>query len=111
MTTRPIDRDTVENAPDRAPPTNDAASPESEADLASAHVRVVRAGHGANCSSVGSVVDALFLGAVVGSAILAAVTAALREEASSSTPGASGTGGDDSSAGDAPPSGTKATGA
>lgn len=44
------------------------------------HVRAVRLGHGANCSSVGSVVDTLFVSAVVGGAIFAAVCAALEEE-------------------------------
>lgn len=44
------------------------------------HVRAVRLGHGANCSSVGSVVDTLFLGAVAGGAIFAAVCAAMRDE-------------------------------
>ena len=34
------------------------------------HVRVVRAGHGANCSSIGSVIDTLFATAAVGSARL-----------------------------------------
>jgi hypothetical protein len=44
------------------------------------HVRVVRLGHGANCSSVGSVIDTLFATAVVGGAIFAAVAAALGQE-------------------------------
>jgi negative regulator of sigma E activity len=44
------------------------------------HVRIVRAGHGANCSSIGSVVDTLFVAAVAGGAIFAAVMAALAEE-------------------------------
>lgn len=44
------------------------------------HVRAVRVGHGANCSSVGSVVDTLFLGAAIGGAIFAAICAALRDE-------------------------------
>ena len=44
------------------------------------NVRAVRAGHGANCSSVGSVIDTLFLGAAFGGAILAAVCAAMRDE-------------------------------
>ena len=43
-------------------------------------IRSVREGHGANCSSVGSVVDTLFLGAVAGGAVLAAVAAAMRRE-------------------------------
>ena len=41
---------------------------------------VVRLGHGANCSSIGSVVDTLFVGAVLGSAIFAAVAAAMKKE-------------------------------
>ena len=44
------------------------------------HVRVVRLGHGANCSSVGSVIDTLFVSAVVGGAIFAAIAAALAKE-------------------------------
>jgi hypothetical protein len=44
------------------------------------NVRAVRAGVGANCSSVGSVIDTLFLGAAFGGAIVAAVLAAMKEE-------------------------------
>jgi len=44
------------------------------------HVRAVRLGHGGNCSSVGSVIDTLFLSAVVGGAIFAAVCASVEEE-------------------------------
>jgi hypothetical protein len=40
----------------------------------------VRAGHGANCSSIGSVIDTLFATATVGAAVFAAVVAALRRE-------------------------------
>lgn len=40
----------------------------------------VRLGHGANCSSIGSVVDTLFVGAVLGTAIFAAVAAAMHRE-------------------------------
>lgn len=40
-------------------------------------VRAVRLGHGANCSSIGSVVDGLFLAATAGGALFAAVLAAL----------------------------------
>ncbi|MBX3193337.1 MAG: hypothetical protein KF819_40520 [Labilithrix sp.] len=43
-------------------------------------VRAVRLGHGANCSSVGSVVDTLFVAATVGGAMLAAVLAAMSRE-------------------------------
>jgi hypothetical protein len=51
-----------------------AARPEAE------HVVVVRVGHGANCSSIGSVVDTLFATATIGAAVLAAIVAALRNE-------------------------------
>ena len=44
------------------------------------HVIAVRLGHGANCSSIGSVVDTLFLSATLGSAVFAAVCAAMRDE-------------------------------
>ena len=43
-------------------------------------VRRVRVGHGANCSSIGSVVDTLFATAVAGATIFAAVVAALNSE-------------------------------
>lgn len=41
---------------------------------------VVREGHGANCSSVGSTIDTLFMSAVAGGAIFAAILAALKQE-------------------------------
>jgi hypothetical protein len=44
------------------------------------HVRRLRSGHGANCSSIGSVIDTLFATATVGAAVFAAVLAALRSE-------------------------------
>jgi hypothetical protein len=44
------------------------------------HVRVVRLGYGANCSSVGSVVDTLFVVSAVSGALLAAIAAALTRE-------------------------------
>lgn len=43
-------------------------------------VLVIREGHGANCSSIGSVIDTLFATAVIGGAVLAAVAAALARE-------------------------------
>ncbi len=58
-------------------PENRSSSNESPSPLAPG-VRVVRLGHGANCSSVGSAVDLLFASAVVGGAVLAAVLASLR---------------------------------
>jgi hypothetical protein len=45
-----------------------------------AHLRAVRVGHGANCSSIGSVIDTLFATAAVGSAVFAAVVAAMARE-------------------------------
>lgn len=42
--------------------------------------KIVREGHGANCSSLGSVIDTLFLSAVAGGVLLAAVAAALKRE-------------------------------
>ncbi len=42
---------------------------------------VVRIGHGANCSSIGSAVDVLFASSVVATAILAAVMSSLEREA------------------------------
>jgi len=43
-------------------------------------ILAVREGHGANCSSIGSVIDTLFAAALVGGAVLAAVAAALAKE-------------------------------
>jgi hypothetical protein len=43
-------------------------------------IRSVRLGHGANCSSIGSVVDVLFATAAIGSAVFAAVAAAMATE-------------------------------
>lgn len=45
-----------------------------------AHLRAVRVGHGANCSSIGSVIDTLFATAAVGAAVFAAVVAAMARE-------------------------------
>lgn len=49
-------------------------------ELRAENIRAVRMGHGANCSSVGSVIDTLFLGATVGGAIFAAICAAMKVE-------------------------------
>jgi hypothetical protein len=46
-------------------------------------VIAVREGHGANCSSIGSVIDTLYLTAAVGSAVFAAVVAAIAKSAAS----------------------------
>jgi hypothetical protein len=43
-------------------------------------VRAVREGHGANCSSIGSVIDTLFASAVIGGALFAAIAAAIARE-------------------------------
>jgi hypothetical protein len=40
----------------------------------------VRLGHGANCSSIGNVVDTLFASAVIGTMIFAAASAAMSRE-------------------------------
>jgi hypothetical protein len=62
-------------------------------ELGEHNVRVVRTGHGANCSSIGSVIDTLFATAVVGSAVFAAVLAALEREQPTVVGAAGGTGG------------------
>jgi hypothetical protein len=51
-----------------------------ERDMNPENVLRVRVGHGANCSSIGSVVDTLFATAAVGAAVFAAVVAALKSE-------------------------------
>lgn len=58
--------------------SGDAAAP-GRSEVAE-HVRVVRLGSGANCSSVGSVVDTLFATAAVAAAVFAAVAGALASE-------------------------------
>ncbi len=52
-------------------------SDENSLDL-SEHILAVRRGPGANCSSIGSAVEMLFLSAAAGVAIIAAANAALR---------------------------------
>ncbi len=59
------------------------APPDERADekgVRSENVRALRLGHGANCSSVGSVIDILFVSAAVSGAIFAAICAAMRDE-------------------------------
>lgn len=57
------------------------ADAEAEAKpLRPSHLRAARLGHGANCSSVGSVVDTLFLSAALGGAMFAALCAAMQSE-------------------------------
>ena len=53
---------------------------EASGDDGEGRVLAVRALPGANCSSVGSVIDLLFVAGAVGGALLVAVTAALREQ-------------------------------
>ena len=72
-------------------------------ELSEHHVRAVRTGHGANCSSIGSVIDTLFATAVVGSAVFAAVLAALKKEAPTVVGGTASMGANESSAAKAPP--------
>jgi hypothetical protein len=48
--------------------------------LCEGHILRVRLGHGANCSSIGSLVDTIFAMATVGSAVFASVVAAMGEE-------------------------------
>jgi hypothetical protein len=57
-----------------------ADDPERGRDIDPQRVSRVRLGHGANCSSIGSVVDTLFATAAVGAAVFAAVVAALAKE-------------------------------
>jgi hypothetical protein len=57
------------------PTPSDARSP-----IDPASVRALRLGHGANCSSIGSVVDTLFVTALLGGALFAAVVGALGKE-------------------------------
>ena len=45
------------------------------------HLKVVREGHGANCSSIGSVIDTLFVAQVAAGALLAVVAASLAAHA------------------------------
>jgi len=53
---------------------------EKEKEIRPENIRAIRLGHGANCSSVGSVIDTLFLASAIGGAIFAAVCAALGNE-------------------------------
>jgi hypothetical protein len=57
-----------------------AADAETTRPVDDKHLRSVRPGHGANCSSIGSVIDTLFATATIGAAVFAAAIAALRSE-------------------------------
>ena len=61
-------------------PVSDAQETRDTAAALEEHLLAVRVGHGANCSSIGSVIDTLFATAVVGAAVFAAVAAALKSE-------------------------------
>jgi hypothetical protein len=52
-------------------------SDQSASDRSDDDILVVRRGPGANCSSIGSAVEMLFLSATLGAAVLAAIAAAL----------------------------------
>jgi hypothetical protein len=52
-------------------------SDQSASDHTDDDILVVRRGPGANCSSIGSAVEMLFLSATLGAAVLAAIAAAL----------------------------------
>ncbi len=52
-------------------------SEERNPDELAEHVRVVREGHGATCSSIGSVIDTLFVAQIAAGALLAVVAATL----------------------------------
>ncbi len=58
----------------------------SDDDDTLSHVLAVRRGPGANCSSIGSAVEMLFLSATAGSALLVAVTAMLRTDDEAAKP-------------------------
>jgi hypothetical protein len=60
------------NAKDRQ---RDGDEHDASARALAGHVLCVREGHGANCSSIGSIVDTLFVTAVAGGAVLAALAA------------------------------------
>jgi hypothetical protein len=65
---------------DRPPGAAPADGEEHRKAVDASQIRQLRVGHGANCSSIGSVVDTLFATATVGAALLAAVVAALKRE-------------------------------
>lgn len=54
-------------------------APHEEARVGNHGVLAIRRGPGANCSSIGSVVDILFGAAVLGGAVYAAIAASLRD--------------------------------
>jgi hypothetical protein len=63
-----------------APRSSDPARSDSTPPIVAENVRRVRLGTGANCSSVGSIVDTLFGTTAIGAALFAGIVAALRSE-------------------------------
>jgi hypothetical protein len=56
------------------------STPEERSARIEKGIRTIREGHGANCSSIGSVIDTIFASAVLGGTIFAAVVASLGQE-------------------------------
>jgi hypothetical protein len=67
-------------------PSPDAAEQDDRAAIDPDDILVVRRGPGANCSSIGSALDVLFVTAAVAGAILVGVAAALGEKAPRAAP-------------------------
>lgn len=80
-------------------------TPDAPLDV-SEHIIAVRRGPGANCSSIGSAVEMLFLSAAAGVAIVAAVSAALKpsydDDAPAETPPGDATATQETAPSDAP---------
>jgi hypothetical protein len=80
-------------SPEQAPPSPELGESERRPDSPAAaepispdDILVIRRGPGANCSSIGSVLDVLFLSAVAGGVILVGVAALLEERAAAPAP-------------------------
>lgn len=69
-------------------------------DIAEGEVLSVHLGHSANCSSVGSIVDFLFLSSVAGAAVVSAIAVILRGKADAAKSEASDSQPEDVSEGD-----------
>lgn len=63
-----------------APKDESGAEDVAPVDELESHILSVHVGHASNCSSVGSVIDFLFLSATAGAALMAAVAAGLGAE-------------------------------
>lgn len=70
----------VMESADPTRPSPDAAEPRDDREPVRppSGILAVRRGPGANCSSIGSAVEMLFISATIGAAVLAAISAALR---------------------------------